>query len=334
MPPLAHAAERRYNREEKPEAEGRGGREKGRSIVRKENGKRMQWVADGLCLLTAAIWGTGFIASQAAIDADMSAALIMALRFTLAAVVMLLVCLPRLRGFRVHEWKVGSAAGLALFGAFFTQIVGQQYTTVSHCAFLTATNVVLVPFLVWIFRRRRPSARTFACAAAALLGIGLLSITPGSFALSFGFGDAMSLLCALLFALHITSLGRLSPEDDVLRVNLVQLSVAAVVSVAVFLITDLHAVEAVNWNLGLPAVVYLGLFSTCLCYFLQTTAQKYTSPSQAGVLLSAEGLFGSLFSVLLGMEPFTVNLAVGGLIILAAVIGMELSPRKKQPEKG
>ena len=94
------------------------------------------------------------------------------------------------------------------------------------------------------------------------LGIGLLSITPGSFALSFGFGDAMSLLCALLFALHITSLGRLSPEDDVLRVNLVQLSVAAVVSVAVFLITDLHAVEAVNWNLGLPAVVYLGLFST------------------------------------------------------------------------
>ena len=144
----------------------------------------------------------------------------------------------------------------------------------------------------------------------------------------------MSLLCALLFALHITSLGRLSPEDDVLRVNLVQLSVAAVVSVAVFLITDLHAVEAVNWNLGLPAVVYLGLFSTCLCYFLQTTAQKYTSPSQAGVLLSAEGLFGSLFSVLLGMEPLTVNLAVGGLIILAAVIGMELSPRKKQPEKG
>ena len=62
-----------------PEAEGRGGREKGRSIVRKENGKRMQWVADGLCLLTAAIWGTGFIASQAAIDADMSAALILSL---------------------------------------------------------------------------------------------------------------------------------------------------------------------------------------------------------------------------------------------------------------
>lgn len=296
--------------------------------------KKMRWAADGLCLLTAAIWGTGFIASQAAIDADMSAALIMALRFTLAAVVMLLVCIPRLRRFRRHEWKVGSVAGLALFGAFFTQIVGQQYTTVSHCAFLTATNVVIVPFLVWILRRRAPSGRTFACAAAALLGIGMLSITPGSFGLSFGFGDAMSLLCAVLFALHITSLGRITPDDDVMLVNLTQLAVAAVVSVAVFLLTDLHGADAVDWSLGLPAAAYLGLFSTCLCYFLQTTAQKYTSPSQAGVLLSAEGLFGSLFSVALGLEPLTVNLALGGLIILAAVVVMELPTRRKRAEQG
>lgn len=71
-------------------------------------------------------------------------------------------------------------------------------------------------------------------------------------------------------------------------------------------------------------MAYLGLFSTCLCYFLQTLAQKHTTPAKAGVLLSTEGLFGSVFSVALGMEALTVNLVAGGLIILASVTLMEL----------
>lgn len=280
----------------------------------------MAWAADALCLLVAAIWGSGFIASQMAIDANMSAALIMALRFALAAMVMLLVCLPKLKQIRVQDLKMGGLAGLFLFGAFYTQIVGQQNTTVSHCAFLTATNVVMVPFIVWAVSRHRPALKTFVLTATTLLGIGVLSITPGSFAFNFNYGDAMTLLCALLFALHITTLGWATKGADVMLINLIQLATAAVISVAVFLLTDAGAVAAANLQQGLPAAAYLGLFSTCLCYFLQTLAQKHTTPSQAGVLLSTEGLFGSLFSVLLGMEGLTVNLVAGGVIIMTSIL--------------
>lgn len=295
-----------------------------------ENKKqKTAWLADGLCLVVAAIWGSGFIASQMAIDAQMSAALIMATRFLIAAAVMLLVCIPKLRGFRRQEIIVGARAGVFLFAGFYTQIVGQQNTTVSHCAFLTATNVVMVPFIVWLFSRRRPPTATFLLAGTTLLGIGVLSITPGSFALSFNFGDAMTLLCALMFALHITSLGGVGKDADVMRINLVQLTVAALISLAVFLLTDLRSAAAVHWETGLPAVLFLGLFSTCLCYFLQTLAQKYTTPSQAGVLLSTEGLFGSLLSVLLGYEAMSVNLVIGGVIILASIILMEFFAGRK-----
>ena len=131
----------------------------------------MTWAADLLCLLVAAIWGSGFIASQLAIDSNMSAALIMALRFTIAAIVMLMVCLPKLKQIRPRDLKMGGLAGVFLFGAFYTQIVGQQHTTVSHCAFLTATNVVMVPFIVWGVSRRRPEAKTFALTATTLLGM-------------------------------------------------------------------------------------------------------------------------------------------------------------------
>lgn len=294
--------------------------------------KKMVWVADILCLLVAAIWGSGFIASQMAIDAKMSAALIMAIRFTMAALVMLLVCIPKLKKLPQQNWKQGMLAGVFLFGAFYTQIVGQQNTTVSHCAFLTATNVVMVPFVVWITSRKRPELKTFVLTATTLIGIGVLVITPGSFDLNFNSGDAMTLFCALLFALHITTLGHIGEGADAMLINLVQMSVAAVISLVVFLVTDIQAVQVVDWKIGLPAVIYLGLFSTCLCYFLQTQAQKYTTPAQAGVLLSTEGLFGSLFSVLFGMEMLTVNMAVGGLIILVSITLMEVLPGKKKAE--
>lgn len=290
--------------------------------------KTMAWAADLLCLLTATIWGTGFIASQVAIDAQMSAALIMTLRFAIAALVMLAVCLPKLRRLCLRDLRMGGLAGVFLFGAFYAQIIGQQNTTVSHCAFLTATNVVMVPFIVWAVSRRRPAARTFVLTATTLLGIGILSITPGDFSFGFQFGDAMTLLCALLFALHITTLGWATRGTDVMLINLIQLATAAVISAAVFLLADRDALAAADLQSGLPAVIYLGLFSTCLCYFLQTLAQKHTSPAQAGVLLSTEGLFGSVFSVLLGLEALTANLVTGGLVIMASIVLMELFPSK------
>lgn len=291
--------------------------------------KKKTMLADLLCLIVACIWGTGFVASQMAIDAHMSAALIMVLRFSIAAAVMLLVCLPRIKGMTKQELKGGIVAGLFLFGGFYTQILGQSRTTISHCAFLTATNVVMVPFLVWIMQKRRPAGKIFAITAMTLLGIGVLSIKPGSFALSFNVGDGLSLLCALLFALHISCLEWATRDSDVVRINFVQLATAAIISAVVFAATDLDAAAAADLGKGLPAVLFLGLFSTCLCYFLQTLAQKYTTPAQAGVLLSTEGLFGSLFSVLLGMEVLTVNLVIGGLIILLSVILLEWTPGKK-----
>jgi hypothetical protein len=83
-----------------------------------------------------------------------------------------------------------------------------------------------------------------------------------------------------------------------------------------------------QWEAGLLPVLYLGLFSTCLCYLLQTSAQRHVPPARAGVLLSTEGLFGSLFSVALGLEPLRPAMALGGLIIMLCVILMEWTPKK------
>ena len=45
--------------------------------------------------------------------------------------------------------------GAALFIGFSLQIIGLQYTTPSKNAFLTATNVVIVPFIAFLICRKK-----------------------------------------------------------------------------------------------------------------------------------------------------------------------------------
>lgn len=286
-------------------------------------GKKLSpFQADMLCLVVAVIWGTGFIASEWAIQARMSSALILAGRFSVGALLMLPVCRKNLRSIDKTDLKRGGLAGVFLFIAFYTQIAGQALTSVSHCAFLTATNMVLVPFFVWMFSRKRPSAKVFILAALALAGIGVLTFDAGE-AFQIGTGDGLVLVCAVFFALHIFYLGKAVEGRNPMVITLIQLGTAAVLSIATLLLFERDAIFQADLASGVKSVVYLGVFSTCICYLLQTTAQKYTSQSRAGILLATEGLFGALFSVIMGFEPFTVPLVLGGLLIMLAVILLE-----------
>ena len=162
-----------------------------------------------------------------------------------------------------------------------------------------------------------------------MLGVVLLNITE-DMQLTFGKGEALVLLCALLFALHITYLDLVCAGDDPVQVAFWQLAAAAACGGAVLLLTR-PAVNASQFQKGLAPVVYLGLFSTGLCYFLQTWAQKHVRASEAGIVLSCEGMFGTIFSLLLGMEHLRPAMLAGGGIITLSVILSETWGREGGP---
>ena len=66
--------------------------------------------------------------------------------------------------------------GAALFIGFSLQIIGLQYTTPSKNAFLTATNVVIVPFIAFLICRKKVGFRGIIGAVLAIAGVGLLSL--------------------------------------------------------------------------------------------------------------------------------------------------------------
>lgn len=272
-------------------------------------------------VLVTMIWGSGFIATQYAIESGLATEWIIALRFLIGAAAIGVIFRRKVAMSSKRAIQRGCVAGIILFSAFYFQTAGQAQTTVSNAAFITATNVMMIPILMWMLTRKRPPAKVFALCALTMLGVILLTVdlTAG---VSFSKGDLLVLLCAVLFALHITYVGLCCSDEDAAQITFWQLLAAALAGVAtvVFLRSEISVSQ---FQGGILPVAYLGLFSTCLCYLLQTHAQHYTTASQTGIVLSMEGVFGTLFSVLLGMELLRANMIVGGMLITISVILME-----------
>lgn len=267
----------------------------------------------GLILVTI-IWGGGFVASDMALESLLPFQ-IMAIRFFLATVLMGGISMRELRGMKKEEIKAGGLMGIALFAGFALQIIGLQYTTPSKNAFLTALNVVMVPFIAFIICKKKIGVKGIIGAIMAIVGVGILSLERD---LTLGVGDGLTLLCAVGFAFQIFLTSEFVKKYRAVILNFVQMCTAFVLSViSLFCFGELKfAVTTKGWL----SVLYLGVVSTTICYLLQTASQRYVDETKAAIILSMESVFGTLFSILILGEVITVRMVIGCVIILTAVI--------------
>ncbi len=290
--------------------------------------KNKQLMAEGMLLVVAIVWGSGFIATEYAIESKMPSSLVLSIRFMLASAILFFFTIKDLMRIDRKTLIHGVVAGTLLFLGFFIQILGQAQTSVSNAAFLTATNVVMVPFIVWTISKHKPKTQTFVLATTTLIGIGILTLNFQN-GFSFNAGDVSVLLCALLFALHIAYLGIFSKGLNTKVLTFLQLFTAGVISTIVFLIVDINNVTIVSFQNGLLPAVYLAFFSTLFCYYFQTKGQQIVPPGKVGIILCTEGFFGSLFSIILGLEPLKTTVIIGGIVILGSVMLSEIDFSKK-----
>lgn len=279
----------------------------------------------GLIAVTV-IWGGGFVASDMALE-SLRPFQIMAIRFLLATLLMGAASIRELKGIDFKETRAGVLMGCALFVGFAFQIVGLQYTTPSKNAFLTALNVVMVPFIAFVILRKKISIKSIAGAVMAILGVGLLSLEKD---LSLGVGDALTLVCAVGFAFQIFFTSEFVKKYRAVVLNFIQMLTAVVLSVvSLFLFGETKfQVTSKGWL----SVLYLGVISTALCYLLQTASQKYVDETKAAIILSMESVFGTMFSILILHEQVTLRMVCGCIIILAAVLVSNLADAQAEPE--
>ena len=272
----------------------------------------------GLLLVTI-IWGGGFVASDIALT-TLTPSQILTARFLLATVLMFPLCAGSLKGITGAEIRAGVCMGGFLFGAFALQTIGLQYTTAAKNAFLTATNVVFVPFIALVLYKKKVSPQGAAGAFMAIVGAGVLSLNRD---FSLGLGDGLTLLCAICFAFHIFFTGQHVGKYRATVLNFFQMATAAVLSMS-YLVISKEVQPAAVTSSGILSIIYLGAVSTTLTYMLQTVSQKYVDETKSAIILSLEAVFASVFSVLILHEQFTAKMIAGCILILGAVLVSEI----------
>ncbi|WP_148556449.1 hypothetical protein TPDSL_27510 [Terrisporobacter petrolearius] len=267
----------------------------------------------------AIIWGSGFIGTKLALDGGLSTVQTLTLRFFIASVMLGIIFYKKIKENISKESIIaGALLGLFSFVGFTTQTLGLVYTTVSKNAFITAVNVVIVPFIGFILYKRKLDKIGVISSFMALVGIAVLSLEAD---LSINFGDFLTFICAIGFAFHIFFTGEFSKKYNSYVLTVTQFVVAFLLSLILQTVTGETNFSATP--VGFMGALYLGIFSTAIGFLLQTICQSKVDQTRTAIILSTEAVFGTIMSVLIFHEVLTSRMVVGCIIIFVSIIVAE-----------
>ena len=272
--------------------------------------------------LAGILFGSTFQVVQDAVErADVLAFL--AVRFLFGAAV--LWPLARRRPSSRHEIRDGVLAGGLLLVGFVLQTIGLRSTTAATSAFITYLLVVLVPVIAAIRIRHRPTGNVIVGVALAV--VGLVCLSGG--ASGFGRGEALTLGCALAFALHMVVLGEVSGRHDALRLTLWQVLTVGIAC----LLPGAVSGGGYGFDGGVwVAAAFCGVGATAAAFWCMTWGQRVVPESQAALILLLEPVSAGILGELTG-ERLGLRGALGATLILAAVVVAEFAgPRRPAAE--
>ncbi|HWI40255.1 MAG TPA: DMT family transporter [Verrucomicrobiae bacterium] len=265
-------------------------------------------------VLTTLLWGGSFVFNKIGFR-EIHPVTFLFLRFAAATLLMGVICLPRLRRLDRTILRRGAAVGSALAAANLTFVLGVAGTSVSRAGFLNNLFVLIVPAMSIVLWKERPD-RFLAC-GVALAATGLFFLAWGGSG-GFSRGDMLSTLCSLFIALHIVMVSRVLGDEDVYLVTLVQFATVAVVGGILTLL--LRAPLPVPGPVSLGALAYCAIFPTTVCFTIQNTFQRFTSPTVAGLVYTLDPVWSALGGMLLLGERLAPLELGGCVLILAGVV--------------
>lgn len=213
-----------------------------------------------------------------------------------------------------------------MFGASSLQSSGVRFTTAANAGFITGLYVVIIPIILSLVLKRPPRRSIWMAAVVATIGLFLLS-TGGSIRLNTG--DALVLISALLWGLHVLVIGWLVKFTDVYFMGVVQFFVCGLLNLLVSLAAPDRGSMGAILNIWI-AIAYNGIFSVGLGFTLQAIGQEVAPPADAAILLSMESVFSAIFGwILLGENLFPVQV-LGCVLMFIGMVLAQVDPFKSK----
>ena len=281
-------------------------------------------------LLCAFIWGMAFVAQSTATDYVGTFTFVFA-RSLLTSIVLFIayrLFTKKEERARIQEMKKtyllrGVIIGAILFSACSFQQAGIAYTTTAKSGFVTALYIVIIPIIGVLFMKKRIGRLVWIGVAVALVGMCLLCLKDD---LSVNIGDLLTLVCALLFSLHVISVDELCGELNSILVSAIQFATCTLIALPIMLIAEKPSLGNILacWT----SIAYAGVFSGAIAYTLQIVGQKYAEPTLASLLMCLESVFAALGGWVLLGQVLSVREFIGCVLMLSASMIAQLPDRR------
>lgn len=284
--------------------------------------------ANLLLLLTALIWGAAFVAQRMGMD-HMGPLTFNGVRFALGTLALLPLIghMETRRTMPAASMQTLIRGGLLMGGALFLgawlQQFGLCFTTAGKAGFITGLYVVFVP-LIGVFLGHRYGLGTWGGAGLAIAGMYLLSVHE---TFSIGKGDALVLLSAVFWGVHVILVGALTrglAAVDAIRLAAVQFAVCSLLSL--FGAALFEEISLAGLWAGIIPILYGGLMSVGVAYTLQVVAQRDARPAPAAIILSLEAVFAVLTGWIMLGETLTTQAMLGCLLMLGGMTWSQVRP--------
>lgn len=292
-----------------------------------------KYSAEGVLLFITVIWGATFVIIKTALQ-DISPMLFVTIRFLLAS----LILFPFLKKIIKETDRAALAGGLILglfyFLGFSTQTAGLQYTSATKSAFITGSFVIFIPFCQVIIEKKIPGKGSIIGILLVITGLLFLSSKGESLlqvfyelGSNFNFGDFLTLLCAVFYAAYIVYLDSISKKHAYLPLVFIQITLTGILGAGALFIFSAAGIENIKFNFNghiLFTFLYTSILATVIASTLQTKFQKYTTPSKAGIIISFEPIFSSLFAFIILHETISFFGFIGCILIFTGLLASEL----------
>jgi len=278
--------------------------------------------------LAVIIWSTSFLVMKNALD-NISPGAIIFFRALIAFLILIPFSIKHLICFNKKQIILLVVSGIFVALGYLTQVIGLQYTTPGKNAFLENSYCIVVPILTCVILKRKLSLVSLLSIVICIIGIVVIGYESLTESGSSFLGDIFSTLAGVFFAVNIVLTGLYSKKCNAIAYTCGQFFIIVIVSGLYSLIFE--DISAISLNdSSILELLYLGVIVTALAWVLRNYSQQILSPISVSIILPFTSVLGALVSIIAKEDVLTVNLVVGGVLIVFSILLDALLSNKKK----
>ena len=273
-------------------------------------------------ILAASIWGGMYVVSDVVLH-TIPPFTLLSLRLLIGTAILGVILVRRQQiAISRHDMLRLFGVGAVGFGiSLGAQFVGTHLATAINGTVVTSASAAFILLFAWLLLREPLTPIRIGAVALASIGVlAILDLSHFDLSSSTSIGNIVLIVAALTWALYSVLVRQVSTDYPTLTISFYAFIGGLIIALpASVLELGTQTVGTINIGVVL-GVLYLGVISTALAMMLWNEAFALVEASRAALFFFAQPLVGVVLATLLLHQPITLQLVIGGTLIILGVL--------------